>query len=163
MSDAINLKVKKQMHNINAGIGERPTGAAKKKIKMAIQHDLDNEITEKEIEIDDAMRLDLPDFMWDSHKLRQPVPDMDGIDFWLQKGMQKAVQGKADAAMDYYRQGLRKNLTNLTLIYNLANSYKKLNKYSNALTWFMHGISLHPRWVDGLCGLATTYFNMKDY
>ena len=27
----------------------------------------------------------------------------------------------------------------------------------------MHGISLHPRWVDGLCGLATTYFNMKDY
>ena len=27
----------------------------------------------------------------------------------------------------------------------------------------MHGVSLHPRWVDGLCGLATTYFNMKDY
>ena len=65
--------------------------------------------------------------------------------------------------MDYYRQGLRKNVTNLTLIYNLANSYKKLKKYSNALTWFMHGVSLHPRWVDGLCGLATTYFNMRDY
>ena len=24
-------------------------------------------------------------------------------------------------------------------------------------------MSLNPRWVDGLCGLATTYFNMKQY
>ena len=27
----------------------------------------------------------------------------------------------------------------------------------------MHGMSLNPRWVDGLCGLATTYFNMRQY
>ena len=65
--------------------------------------------------------------------------------------------------MDYYRQGLRKNPTSLMLIYNLANSYKKLKKYSSTLVWFCHGINLQPRWIDGLCGLAVTYFNMGEY
>ena len=65
--------------------------------------------------------------------------------------------------MDYYRQGLRKNPTSLHLIYNLANSYKKLKKYNSTLVWFCHGINLNPRWIDGLCGLALTYFNMGDF
>ena len=49
------------------------------------------------------------------------------------------------------------------MIYNLANSYKKLKKYNSTLVWFCHGINLQPRWIDGLCGLATTYFNMKNF
>ena len=51
---------------MNAGIGEKPKGAELRRIKQAIQHDLDNEITEKDFDIDDAMRLDLPDYMWDA-------------------------------------------------------------------------------------------------
>ena len=71
------------MTSLNAGIGEKATGAEKKRIKLAIEHDLDNEITEKESNVDDDMRLDLPDFIWDAAKLRKKVPDMEGTDFWL--------------------------------------------------------------------------------
>ena len=71
------------MTNLNAGIGEKATGAEKRRIKLAIEHDLDNEITEKEFNVDDDMRLDLPDFMWDAAKLRKPIRDMESIDFWL--------------------------------------------------------------------------------
>ena len=65
--------------------------------------------------------------------------------------------------MDYFKQGLRKNPTNLVLIYCLANAYKKLKKYNSTLIWFSHGVNLNGRWVDGLCGLATTHFTMGNF
>ena len=65
--------------------------------------------------------------------------------------------------MDYYRQGLRKHPTNDILIYSLAVCYLKLKKYRSAILWFGKGIDLNPRWVDGLCGIAITYFNMLDF
>lgn len=65
--------------------------------------------------------------------------------------------------MDYYRQGLRKNPTNETLIYSLALCFMKLKKYRSAILWFGKGVDLNPRWVDGLCGIAITYFNMLDF
>ena len=65
--------------------------------------------------------------------------------------------------MDYYRQGLRKNPTNESLLYSLAQSYLRVQKYESAIRWFSFGLGLNPRWVDGLCGVAVAFFNMKYY
>ena len=51
------------MTNLNAGIGEKATGAEKKRIKLAIEHDLDNEITEKEFNVDDAKKQEQLQFL----------------------------------------------------------------------------------------------------
>ena len=166
MQRAAGFLVAKESVAQTAGMGDRPTGADLRRLTARIHSDLDNEANEEDFKVDEAMKLELPDILWDSQKLRTPIQGkltFEGIDFWMQQGMQRAIRGETAAAMDYYRQGLRKNPTNLLLIYNLANSYKKLRKYTSTLTWFMHGVQLNPRWVDGLCGLATTYFNMQQY
>ena len=49
------------------------------------------------------MKLDMPDILWDTQRLRSRIRDMEGVDFWLQKGMQMEVKGTTAAAMDYYR------------------------------------------------------------
>ena len=77
--------------------------------------------------------------------------------------MQIQKKGQIDAAMDYYRQGLRKNPTSHILIYSLAVCYCRLKKYRSAIHWFSRGVELHPRWIDGLAGIAITYFNMLDF
>ena len=65
--------------------------------------------------------------------------------------------------MDYYKQGLRKHPCQHSLIYSLAVCYSKLKKYRSAIHWFSLGIDLHPRWLDGLAGIAIIYFNMLDF
>ena len=65
--------------------------------------------------------------------------------------------------MDYYRQGLRKLPDDHVLIYSLAVCYMKLKKYHCAIHWFGKGVELHPRWLDGLCGIAIAYFNLMDF
>ena len=62
--------------------------------------------------------------------------------------------------MDYYRQGLRKNPSELKLLYSLAVCYSHFRRYQSAMCWFSHGLNLNPRWVDGLCGMSMLYFNM---
>ncbi len=71
----------------------------------------------------------MPELVWDPLKLNSHIVDMDGVEFWQQKGIQCQNNGRVDAAMDYYRQGLRKNPTNLVLIYSIAICYSKLKKY----------------------------------
>jgi hypothetical protein len=65
--------------------------------------------------------------------------------------------------MDYFRQGIRMTPTSTELIYCLASSYKRLGKHQNALNWFMNGVALKPKWVDGLMGLTCTFFNLRNW
>ena len=58
---------------------------------------------------------------------------------------------------------MRKNPTNDALLYSLALSYLHLSKYDSAIRWFSYGLRLNPRWIDGLCGVAAAYFNMKKF
>lgn len=83
--------------------------------------------------------------------------------FWQQRGLQCAKEGEIYAAMDYYRQGLRKIPHDHTLIYSLAVCYMQLKKYHSAILWFGKGVDLHPRWLDGLCGIALAYFNLQNF
>lgn len=92
--------------------------------------------------------------------LKKHFKDMDGPEFWQQKGLLCSLEGKSDAAMDYYRQGLRKNPSDEQLLYSLALSYLQLKKFESSMRWFSYGLRLNPRWVDGLCGCAVAYFNM---
>ena len=103
MQDAMSFSVAKERTSQMAGIGDKPKGAELRRITQAIHKDLDNELHETDFEVDDDMRLDLPDILWDTQGLRSHIKDMEGVDFWLQKGMNKVAQGKTDAAMDYYR------------------------------------------------------------
>lgn len=105
----------------------------------------------------------MPELEWDPQQLKFQLKSMDQFEFWQQKGLQCAKQGKIDAAMDYYRQGLRRCPTEHALIYSVAVCYSQLKKYQSAMRWYSLGISLHPRWVDGLCGLAFSHFNMGDF
>ena len=77
--------------------------------------------------------------------------------------MIEVKKGEIKAAMDYFKQGLRINPGKHKLIYSLAVCYSRLKMYQSAINWFSRGIDLHPRWVDGLCGIAITYFNMLDF
>ena len=147
----------------SAGIGQPPEGLAHRKIINQIVKDLDSELEEPDYQVKDEMILSVPEFTMTAEKLRQKINDMKSPDFWLQKGILCANEGKVEAAMDYYRQGLRLNPNSRELLYNLANSYKKLKRFNNSLRWFSHSVSLAPRWVDGLVGLATTFFNMHNY
>jgi hypothetical protein len=63
----------------------------------------------------------------------------------------------------FYEKGLRFNPSSLILIYNLARNYMILNKFKLSIVWFELGLKLKPRWVNGLVGLALTYFEMKYY
>ena len=66
-----------------AGIGEKPKGAELRRIINAIHKDLDNEINEDDFLVDEDMKLDMPDIMWDTQKLRSRIWDMEGSEFWL--------------------------------------------------------------------------------
>ena len=102
----------------------------------------------------------MPVIEWSKAKLIGHQKTMDSYEFWQQKGLQCSKQGEIYAAMDYYRQGLRRTPTQHILIYSVAVCYSQLKKYNSALQWYTHGINLHPRWIDGLCGIAFAYFNM---
>ena len=103
MTDAITFAVQKERTSTLAGVGEKPRGAELRRIINAIHKDLDNEINEDDFLVEEDMKLDLPDIMWDTAKLKLKIKGMEGVAFWLQKGMERAVLGKTDAAMDYYR------------------------------------------------------------
>ena len=60
----------------------------------------------------------------------------------------------------FYEKGLRFNPSSLILIYNLARNYMILCKFKLSIVWFELGLKLKPRWVNGLVGLALTYFEM---
>ena len=53
--------------------------------------------------------------------------------------------------------------TEHVLIYSVACCYSQLRKYQSAMQWYSFGISLRPRWVDGLCGISFAFFNMANY
>lgn len=45
----------------------------------------------------------MPEHECDQQWLNKHFKDMDGSEFWLQKGLQCSKEGKSDAALDYYR------------------------------------------------------------
>ena len=83
MQDAISFSIQKEKTSQVAGIGERPKGGDLRRITNAIHKDLDNEIHEEDFKVDEDMKLELPDIMWDAAKRRTKIPDMEGVDFWL--------------------------------------------------------------------------------
>ena len=83
MAEAVSFATQKERTAMLAGVGERPKGAELRRITNAIHKDLDNEINEDDFVVDDDMKLDLPDIMWDTARLRSGIPDMEGIEFWL--------------------------------------------------------------------------------
>jgi len=82
--------------------------------------------------------------------MRKNIKDMDDPKFWLQQGQKQENLDNLDSASDFYRQGLRRNPTSLSLIYKLASAFTMLGLLRNALKWFEFGTALHPKWVDGL-------------
>ena len=73
------------------------------------------------------------------------------------------AKGNIHAAIDYFSQGIRLNPSNTDLIYCLATCYRKLSMHGNTLNWFMHGVALKPKWLEGLMGLAYTYFSLQNW
>jgi len=56
------------------------------------------------------------------------VTDMVSPFFWLQKSYIAQKDGKIDMCVSYYLNALRHTPTSVILMFNLANSYKKLGK-----------------------------------
>lgn len=132
-------------------------------VEASILAELKSEKYEESSQISLKNEIPMADPTFDPIVMRQHVQDMESVDFWLQRGVSESNKGNIEAAMDYFKQGLRKNPTNLVLIYCLANAYKKLKKFNSTLIWFSHGVNLSGRWVDGLCGLATTHFTIGNF
>lgn len=90
-----------------AGIGAPVTGALLRKAQAAILSTLDNEIDEKPYSIKFDMELTMPKLEMDPLDLNKHIKDMNSVDFWHQQGLKDSMKGRIDAAIDYYRQGLR--------------------------------------------------------
>ena len=67
-----------------------------------ILHALDQDIVEKVYERN-RTQLTMPEIKRDQLWLNKHIPNMECSDFWLQKGVQCSKEGKAEAALDYYR------------------------------------------------------------
>ena len=141
------------------GVGDKIKGSALKRVTAEILHALDEDIVEKVYERK-RTQLTMPDIKRDQLWLNKHIPSMECSDFWLQKGVQCSKEGKAEAALDYYRQGLRKNPNDQILLFSLALGYLQLQKFESAIRWFSFGLKLEPRWIDGLCGVAIAFFNI---
>jgi tetratricopeptide (TPR) repeat protein len=111
---------------------------------------------------DKFLLVELPDYELTKHDFTLLVTSMDKPYFWLEKALDSKAEGKIDTCVSFYLNGLRHTPTSTMLIYNLANSYKKLGKLKNAEIWFTLGCQLQPRWVDGQVGLGMTQFQMGD-
>lgn len=88
---------------------------------------------------------------------------MNGTDFWMQRALMCTQEAKIEAAIDYYKQGLRIQPTCESLLYNLACAFEKLGKRQNTLLWFKYALQLKPRWTDALYGVAVTQFKSGDF
>jgi len=96
-------------------------------------------------------------------KLQTVVSDLKDPLFWLQKAIKISKQGNVEAAVDFYKQGLKYNPLNQNLLYNLACCYEKIRKYGIAIAWFKNGIDVYPRWTDALFGIGVTYFKIRKF
>lgn len=139
--------------------------AERRKAITQVLADLD--AVEKEADQSPSIRNDSllvnPDYTTDITSFKLSDGTRFSEEFWLQKGVNYSLHGEIFEAMDYFRQGLRDTPTSIKLIYNFANSYKKLKHYQTAIKWLHHGLSFYPRWVDGLCAIGFSYFNMGDF
>ena len=76
-----------------------------------IIEDLENDIGEKPVLEQRAeetmMDIVLPEFTLDFNTMKSRIYDMNNEDFWLQKALQKDQKSSIEAAIDYYKQGLR--------------------------------------------------------
>jgi tetratricopeptide (TPR) repeat protein len=90
------------------------------------------------------------------------IMDITDAKFYLQQGLKEEKNGiiRLSYANMFYEKGLRFNPSSLTLIFNLARNYMILNKFKLSIVWFELGLKFKPRWVNGLVGLALTYFEM---
>ena len=77
--------------------------------------------------------------------------------------MNEQSNARIEYANVFYRQGLLKNPESRRLMYNLARNCLILCKFDQAVTWFEFGLLMKPRWVNGLVGLAVTYFEKGYY
>ena len=116
---------------------------------------MDQEIEETPC-FDKFLLVELPDYEMTKQQFTCLVTSMDQPFFWLEKALASKKEGKIDTCVSYYLNGVRHTPTSTMLIYNLANSYKKLGKLKNAAVWFTLGCQLQPRWVDGQVGLGMT-------
>jgi tetratricopeptide (TPR) repeat protein len=134
-----------------------------KALSSRILKDLDNEFDEKEFDVKEEVQMSIEEITMDFNELQKKIEDMDDPKFWLQKIIKLDSINTKEAAIDYYKQGLRKKPLARILIYNIACCYEKLKKFNNALIWFKHGIDLDSKWTDCYFGCALTYFKMSNY
>jgi tetratricopeptide (TPR) repeat protein len=85
--------------------------------------------------------------------------------FWHYQALVEERQGlsRYEQAACFYEKGLKKNLTSMVLLFNLARVLVYLCKFEEAIGWFDFGLKLKPRWVNGLTALSVCYFEMKYY
>jgi hypothetical protein len=74
------------------------------------------------------LKVNLPDYMMEQDEFRNLFNDMSSPFFWLQKALITQKDGKIDMCVSYYLNALRHTPTSAILMFNLANSYKKLGK-----------------------------------
>ena len=79
-------------------------------------------IDEKVVPIPKIPSITLPRFDMSKQDMSKRIECMDAPEFWLQQGLKNENQSlhRFDYASVFYRQGLRKNPINLTLLYNFG-------------------------------------------
>ncbi len=68
-------------------MGAPVTGYKLRKVIESIVQALDFEIEEEPFNVVNDMELSMPELVWDPLKLNSHIADMDGVEFWQQKGI----------------------------------------------------------------------------
>ena len=84
-------------------------------------------------------------------------------DFWFKKGYDCSKQQKYEAAIDYYKRGIRIDWRHQPTMLNLAACFNKIHQHAAALAWYEKIVEVDPHWADALYGLALQYFKIGKY
>ena len=118
--------------------------AARKQVIKQILEELDNLEDEQPSVCHPEFTLWPPELTLNIEEMRKHIPDMDDARFWLQQAQKQINNGKIEWAIDYYRRGLRRNPTSLSLIYAMSLCFYRLCWINSAFKWLNFGLVLSP-------------------
>jgi tetratricopeptide (TPR) repeat protein len=133
-----------------------------RKIKDEISYRLDNPPRQDRPVVASDLVIQLPRFELEDGVNCIDITDMEKPPFWHFQALNEEKFGmwRYENAVTFYEKGLKKNLTSMVLLYNLARILVYLCKFEEAISWFDFGLKLEPRWVNGLTALSVCYFQM---
>ena len=102
-----------------------------------------------------------PIAMMHFEKAQMIVPDYSRT--YLQMGYIHVLWNKENTAIDYYREGMKKNKKELNTFILIGDIYYNRNQVEIADKYYTASLNINPRFPNGLLGKAKIHFKREEY